>query len=85
VGVRSGGRFLEDAGAAAQQARVRGERAALAFTAGEIPGVLRRVLNSNFDRASSFVSQLQAELAEAARCQAVAAAIIGELVAHAQT
>ena len=30
-------------------------------------------------RASAFVAQLQAELAEVARCQAVMAAIIGEL------
>jgi len=32
-------------------------------------------------RAERFVAQLQADLAEAARCQAIAAAIVGELVA----
>jgi hypothetical protein len=32
-------------------------------------------------RASAFVAQLQRELAEVARCQAVMAAIIGELAA----
>jgi hypothetical protein len=32
------------------------------------------------ERASAFVAELQAELAEAARCQAVMAAIFGELV-----
>jgi hypothetical protein len=37
------------------------------------------VLNSTIDRASAFVRELQAELAEVARCQAVTAAIIGEL------
>jgi hypothetical protein len=31
------------------------------------------------DRASAFVRELQAELAEVARCQAVTAAIIGEM------
>jgi hypothetical protein len=34
------------------------------------------------DRAARFVAKLQAELAEAARCQAVAASIIGELAAE---
>ena len=34
------------------------------------------------DRAARFVAELQAELAEAARCQVVAASIIGELAAQ---
>ena len=34
------------------------------------------------DRAEAFTRQLQAELAVAARCQAITAAIIGELAAH---
>jgi hypothetical protein len=33
----------------------------------------------DFDRGLAFTRQLQAELAEAARCQAIEAAIIGEL------
>jgi hypothetical protein len=36
-------------------------------------------LNSTIARASSFVRELQAELAEVDRCQAITAAIIGEL------
>jgi hypothetical protein len=36
-------------------------------------------LSATCDRASAFVRQLQAELAEVARCQAIMAAIIGEL------
>jgi hypothetical protein len=36
---------------------------------------------ATFERAERFVADLQRELAEAARCQAIAAAIIGELAA----
>jgi hypothetical protein len=36
-------------------------------------------LNSTIARASAFVAELQAELAEVDRCQAVTAAIIGEM------
>jgi hypothetical protein len=38
--------------------------------------------SATFARAESFVAALQADLAEAARCQAVMAAIIGELAAQ---
>ena len=37
-------------------------------------------LSATCDRASAFVAQLQAELAEVARCQAVMTGIFGELV-----
>jgi hypothetical protein len=36
-------------------------------------------LAATFERAEAFVRQLKSELAEAARCQAIAAGIIGEL------
>jgi hypothetical protein len=36
--------------------------------------------DKSFERAERFVASLQAELAEAARCQAIAAGIIGEMV-----
>jgi hypothetical protein len=38
---------------------------------------------ATFERAESFVMNLQRELAEAARCQAIMAGIIGELTANA--
>jgi hypothetical protein len=47
------------------------ERAALAFKANQCHEVI--------SRAKAFTRQLQAELAEAARCHAIAAAMIGEL------
>jgi hypothetical protein len=34
-----------------------------------------------FERAEAFVAELQVDLAEAARCHAIAVAIIGELAA----
>ena len=46
------------------------QRAALAMETAQRREVL--------DRAARFVAQLQAELAEAARCQVITAAIIGE-------
>ena len=52
------------------------ERAALAFETNR-----RRLVLS---RAEAFVADLQTELAEAARCQAIAAGIIGELAAAGQ-
>jgi hypothetical protein len=48
----------------------------------DAPSKLLKVKSQNFldlSRAEVFVRQLQAELAEFARCQAVTAAIIGEL------
>jgi hypothetical protein len=39
----------------------------------------RAALAATFERAEAFVRQLKSELAEAARCQVIAAAIIGEL------
>jgi hypothetical protein len=38
----------------------------------------------DLSRALAFVAQLQSELAEVARCQAVTAAILGELTASSQ-
>jgi hypothetical protein len=37
------------------------------------------IAERTIERASAFVAQLQAELAAVARCQAIEAAIIGEL------
>jgi hypothetical protein len=45
----------------------------------------RAALAATFERAEAFTRQLQSELAEAARCQAVMAGIIGELAASALT
>ena len=44
-------------------------------------GISDAILREAVTRAERFVAQLQADLAEAARCQAIAAAIVGELVA----
>ena len=59
----------------------RGNRVRETWEAGETFSFAYEKSNQSIDlsRASAFVRQLQAELAEVARCQAMAAGIIGEL------
>jgi hypothetical protein len=46
------------------------------------PQIVRIIPYPDLSRASAFVAQLQCELAEVARCNAIAAAIIGEIAAE---